>query len=65
MEYPVVCECGHTLRVTAGSAGSRLECQCGRVVDVPALHQLRGAAGEVDVSPELMVEALLRDGSLP
>jgi hypothetical protein len=65
MEYPVACECGHTLRVTAGSAGSRLACRCGRAVDVPALHQLRAAAGEAAVSPELMIESLLRDGNLP
>jgi hypothetical protein len=64
-QYPVVCECGRKQWVPAGAAGRRLPCPCGREVAVPALHILRRDAGEMAVSPELMIEALLRENGLP
>jgi hypothetical protein len=41
VKYPVPCECGKTLRVTATQAGMTLRCECGRDVEVPSLRQLR------------------------
>lgn len=63
--YPARCECGRTHAVTAGDAGGRLPCECGRAFEVPSLRQLRAGAGEPTVSPELEVGAMLRDGHVP
>jgi hypothetical protein len=65
MDYPVTCACGRTHRVSSGAAGTRLVCGCGRQVEVPSLHALRTQAGELTVSVELLLGALLRDGHFP
>src|SRR5687768_7037802 len=44
VQYPVTCECGKILEVTAGLAGTTLTCACGRPVSVPSLRAMRAAA---------------------
>jgi hypothetical protein len=65
VEYAVSCECGRSHRVSAGAAGTRLACACGRQVIVPSLHVLRRQAGEAVLGPELLIEDALRRGELP
>ncbi len=65
MDYSVTCGCGRIIPVGPGSAGMRLECPCRRTVEVPSLHELRLAAGEVAVSADVVIETLLREGRLP
>lgn len=65
MKYEVRCECGAPHAVGPADAGSSLRCGCGRAVDVPALHELRLAAGQPAASPELLLGALLADRALP
>jgi hypothetical protein len=67
MKYRVPCPCGDTVTVSETDAGSRVQCWCGRVVDVPSLRELRRQSGEPEpaVSPEMAVEALLLAGKLP
>ena len=64
-QYPVKCDCGRTHHVSAGEAGIRLACECRRTIAVPDLRTLRLSAGEPTASPELVIEALLRDGEVP
>jgi hypothetical protein len=54
-----------TVRETA--AGVKEQCDCGRTVVVPSLHELRRRAGvpEAGLSPEQVVETLLLAGKLP
>ena len=59
MKYEVRCECGKAHRVAGTDAGTSLRCPCGQTVEVPSLHQLRTAAGEFGVPPELMLSSLL------
>ena len=40
----VSCPCGKCIPVSAGQAGSSVECQCGREVPIPSLRQLRQSA---------------------
>jgi hypothetical protein len=53
--------------VREGLAGTRRTCECGRVILVPSLHELRRDIGltPYEVSPELVVEQLLLQGRLP
>ncbi|MFO0849360.1 MAG: hypothetical protein U0871_12520 [Gemmataceae bacterium] len=39
--FRLLCDCGATLRVTTGMAGSTAVCQCGRAVPVPSLGELK------------------------
>lgn len=64
-QYPVKCDCGRIHHVSAGEAGIRLSCECRRTIEVPDLRTLRLSAGEPTASPELVIEALLRDGEVP
>jgi len=52
--------------VREGLAGTRRQCQCGRVMVVPPLHELRRQIGlrPYEVSPELVIEHLLTTGDL-
>lgn len=63
--YPVQCECGKTHSVTAGAAGSKLACSCGKAVEVPTLGELKGSIGQSALSPEVEIEALLLSKKLP
>jgi hypothetical protein len=67
MEFPVDCECGRRIMVREGLAGTRRTCECGRVLLVPSLHELRRDIGltPYEVSPELVVESLLLEHRLP
>ena len=65
MQYEVRCACGNAHAVTGADAGSALPCACGRAVEVPALHELRTAAGEEVLSPAVRIHALLLDKKLP
>jgi hypothetical protein len=67
MNLSILCECGESVSVTEGDAGSRVTCRCGRTVVVPSFRELRRQAG-VPVSkptPEMALEALLLAGKLP
>jgi hypothetical protein len=65
VDYAVPCECGQSHRVSAGAAGTRLVCGCGREVVVPSLHILRRQADEAVLGPERLIEAALRRDELP
>lgn len=65
MQYELPCECGATVLVTEGSAGSRVACRCGRAVQVPSLKRLREMAGVPTHSPEFVIERLLLANELP
>jgi hypothetical protein len=45
-EFRIRCDCGKEHRVSARSAGSSLDCPCGRRVEIPSLSELRRQAGE-------------------
>jgi len=67
MEYELECECGRKMTVRETAAGLKEQCQCGRTVVVPSLHELRLRAGigEPSLTPEKVVETLLLAGRLP
>jgi hypothetical protein len=67
VEFRLRCECGNEIVVTEGSAGADVRCDCGRVVAVPGLKQLRLQAGlpAYDPSPELLIEHILAAKELP
>ncbi len=67
MPYFVPCSCGQTLTVTAADAGSRRQCNCGRVVSIPSLGRLTRAAGEraPALSIAERVRMLVAQGELP
>jgi hypothetical protein len=66
VDYHVTCGCGKSLAVSAGSAGSRLPCPCGRTIEVPSLRELRRQHGEaVIVNPVLEIEHLAAADGLP
>jgi hypothetical protein len=51
--YLLTCECGKSVSVEIGQAGERVNCQCGRALDVPPLRKLRHlpvAAAELERS---------------
>ncbi len=64
-KYPVNCACGRIQQVSGGDSGGRLSCECGETIDVPDLRTLRLSVGEATASPELVIEALLRDDEVP
>jgi len=39
--FHIDCECGNRISVTEDAAGARLNCSCGRIVQVPGLYDLR------------------------
>jgi hypothetical protein len=46
--YEITCSsCGKLLTISAGQAGSQLDCECGKVVDVPTIRELRRQFGPV------------------
>jgi hypothetical protein len=67
MQFQLPCDCGASVTVSEGEAGTRTICKCGRTVAVPSLGQLRRQAGVrvAGPSPELALEALLVAGKLP
>jgi hypothetical protein len=67
MEFRIDCTCGIPLKVSEASAGGAVRCTCGRMVPVPPLTELRVRAGlpPYHISPELLIEHLLRSGELP
>ena len=65
MKYEVRCECGKVHAVSGADAGASLACACGRTVEVPALHEMRIAAGQNVLSPILRLQSLLLEGKLP
>ena len=67
MDYSIRCECGHEMRVSEGSAGARIPCNCGRIVEIPSLGALRTSRGlpAVDVPLEIEVLSKLESGELP
>jgi hypothetical protein len=66
MEYQLKCVCGQTLPVSAGAAGTRLLCSCGRTVEVPSLRELRRQSGEAPTAnPVMAIEHLLATQQLP
>ena len=67
MDFPVRCECGRLITVSAGSAGARFPCVCGQTIEVPSLGALRQSIGlpAVDVPLEVEVWSMLESGELP
>jgi hypothetical protein len=63
MEFRAVCQCGQSIAVSLGQAGSAVDCRCGASVSVPSLRELRSAAGlPPPEHPELAVKRLLQSG---
>jgi hypothetical protein len=65
MGYQVTCDCGKAHPVTAADAGSSLPCDCGRTVEVPALHELKLQSGETALSADAQLEGMLLNGTFP
>ena len=67
MNYSVPCACGVTHAISATQAGSRIDCRCGRLLDIPALSELRTAKGEspIELGTVRTIRAMIRDGLLP
>lgn len=67
MDFSIACQCGAQIVVSEGSAGTRMNCNCGRVVEVPSLAKLRSGAGlaPIDVPLEHEIKWLLNSGELP
>ena len=63
--FPVPCECGKVYEVTAGSAGSKFACECGRTVEVPSLVKLRASVGQSGLSADFELDQMLGTGALP
>jgi hypothetical protein len=72
MEYSLKCECGNQIAVSETSAGTKVDCTCGRTLSVPSLRRLRGfdtgpsaiseslsAAAQPHVAPGLPTKAIL------
>jgi hypothetical protein len=52
VKYLLACpECGSKLAVETGQAGQRLQCACGREIEVPSVRQLRELEPAGDVGP--------------
>ncbi len=67
VEHELDCACGKKILVREGDAGARLQCSCGRALEVPSLHELRRRAGlpPPGLRIEKVVETLLLAGKLP
>jgi hypothetical protein len=66
-DYHVQCECGTTIPVSTGQAGSTVSCECGSPVSVPRLAQLRQMAGKdpYAVNAVQAIRRALNLGELP
>jgi hypothetical protein len=67
MSYDVRCACEREISVSAAAAGGEVTCECGAVVTVPKLSELRRSAGKgaYETSEVDVISAMLRDGQLP
>src|SRR6516225_1009982 len=65
MGYSVRCECGKVYQVSAGLCGTTWKCTCGRALTILSLTELRALAGEQMLSPEVVIETMLRAKQLP
>lgn len=66
MEFRVSCDCGKPHTVTAGDAGAKLACPCGRAVTVPRLSELRRQQGLAPFdAPILEIQRMLEAHELP
>ncbi|HKB03460.1 MAG TPA: hypothetical protein VKD90_14655 [Gemmataceae bacterium] len=66
-DFNLPCECGRSIAVTAGMAGSSTVCRCGRTVRVPSLSDLKAGAGltRYEVNPAHRILQMDKDGVLP
>lgn len=66
-EFQVRCECGGSVAVSEGAAGTRVECPCGRMVAVPSLACLREEAGLPGhrIRARLVIEDMVAQKELP
>ena len=65
MKYEVRCECGKAHAVSETDAGASMPCPCGRMVEVPPLHQLRASVGQSLISPVMQLRGMLLRDELP
>src|SRR5437762_2353280 len=66
MEFHISCDCGKPHTVTAGDAGAKIPCVCGRTVIVPSLSELRRGHGlTLYDAPVLEIQRMLADHELP
>jgi hypothetical protein len=65
-EFDIKCECGRTVRVSIGQAGSTVACRCLRDVRVPSSIKLREMANlaPVEPEPELVLQSMYNNGEL-
>jgi hypothetical protein len=64
MPYELACECGQVRAVSGGDAGLKMKCDCGRTIEVPPLHELRQSAGELSLSADVQLQAMLQSGDM-
>lgn len=50
MEYTVTCDCGRSLNVRAGDAGTTKPCGCGTELQIPPLSVLRESANHAPIA---------------
>ena len=67
MQFTIQCECGESMQVSEGAAGSSRECRCGRTVQVPSSTQLRVLAGLPAQPPNPLADIplMVAEGALP
>ena len=67
MDFKIHCECGESITVPEGAAGTSRVCRCGRSIAVPSLTEMRVQAGlpPQPPNPLLLVPLLCADGKLP
>lgn len=67
MEFTLQCNCGNSLTVPEGAAGTQGQCSCGRAIDIPSLTELRVLAGlpPQPPNPAVMIGVYTAEGSLP
>lgn len=66
-DFSLNCECGKGHRIHEGQAGHRLQCRCGRTLEIPSLHVLRRRAGlsPMRINAAKRIEELVQAGELP
>ncbi|MCA9194813.1 MAG: hypothetical protein KDB03_23745 [Planctomycetales bacterium] len=62
MQLTVECECGRKTPVTAAHCGGRVDCLCGRTLDVPRLRDLKIRNGISNLSTLERLTLVTKDG---
>jgi hypothetical protein len=65
--FHIDCECGERTTISAGAAGAKINCSCGRILEVPGLQELRRRAGlsPYAVNTATKITLMVEAGKLP